>query len=178
MPKNVHQLRGNPSKLPSHVLTGDVEPDIEVPTCPRFLLPLARQEWRRMTPELKRLGLIAKIDRAALSLYCQEWAWFVWHDTALQRDIAIATEKKAEHDANDETKLLPWVGGDGFMIATPNGSLTYNPHWVARNKALAQLDKLLASFGLSPSSRGRVTASSKQPYLPGLEPPASGFGAL
>lgn len=177
LPANVHRLRGNASKLPGHRLTDGVEPAIEIPGCPKHLLPAARKEWKRITPLLEELGLVAQIDRAALALYCQEWAWLVWHEEGLQRDIRIAEQKRAAFEADPANEGKAWTGGDGFQLPTPNGSLAYNPHWVARNKASERLDKFLASFGLSPSSRGRVTPSSNQPYLPGMEP-KGGFDAL
>jgi phage terminase small subunit len=189
LPKNVHMLRGNASKLPVHALSGAIEPEIEIPGCPKHLLPEARKEWKRITPELAALGLVSRIDRSALALYCQEWAWLVWHEQMLQREVARAAEQRLQFDAAEQAKAelalargesyiaQSWTGGDGFQIPTPNGSFTYNPHWVGRNKAAAALDKFLASFGLSPSSRGRVTPSSRQAYLPGLEP-KGGFDAL
>ena len=70
LPSNVHMLRGNPSKKPSHELLDGFQPQVEIPDCPPHLLPEARKEWRRITPELERYGLISKIDRAALALYC------------------------------------------------------------------------------------------------------------
>jgi phage terminase small subunit len=185
LPKNVLALRGS-WRANVGPQDGTVTPDIEIPGCPKHLLPEARKEWKRITPLLEGLGLIAKIDRAALSLYCQEWAWWVWHDDALQRAVKIAAEKRAAWEAkrNESTERgveltdgAEWTGGDGFMIPTPNGNLTYSPHWVARNKAADRVDKFLASFGMSPSARGRVTASNRTGYLPGMEP-KGGFDAL
>lgn len=189
LPANVHALRGNPGKRPLYS-SGDVEPEVQIPGCPKHLLPEARKEWKRITPELEVLGLVANIDRAALALYCQAWAWWVWHDSGLQRDIKLAAERRAAHETAEEQRHAefaargeqynrrPWTGGDGFQLPTPNGSFAYNPHWVARNKAAQEVDKFLASFGLSPSSRGRVTASSRQAYLPGMEPPKGGWDNL
>ena len=41
---------------------------------PKWLDPLAKQEWRRISKELYVLGLLTKIDRAALEGYCQSYA--------------------------------------------------------------------------------------------------------
>lgn len=182
-PTNVHFLRGNPSKKSAADLTDDLQPEVEMPGLPKHLLPEAKKEWRRLQSELLAYGLISKLDRAALALYVQEWAWLVWHENALQRDIAFSETKRTEFEARENLKLLqaeergetytalPWTGGDGFMLSTPNGSFTYNPHWVARNKHAAGVDKFLASFGMSPSSRGRVSPSSRQGELFGKENP-------
>ena len=173
LPKNVHLLRGNPSKLSAAALQAGVQAEIEVPGCPRHLLPEARKEWRRITPELVKLGLIARIDRAALSLYCQAWARWVWAEDQMQRAQALAAQKQAAAEAAGAI----WAGGDGVVVPTPNGHFTYSPHWVVANKAMQQVHIFQTAFGLSPSSRGRVTPSSAQPELPGI-PPREGFGRL
>ena len=190
LPANVHRLRGNPSRLSASQLRDSVEPEIEIPDLPKHLLPEARKFWKRITPELEKLGLISKIDQAAMAQACQWWAWWVWHDSLLQRDIKVAAEKHAAWGAAEERTRLaaeargeqyapaPWIGGDGYQVPTPNGSFTYNPHWVGAHKASDKLDKALASFGMSPSSRGRVTPSSRQMPLPGMEEPKGGFAAL
>lgn len=176
LPANVLRLR-NSRHLANRPSSGEVEPAIEIPSWPKHLMPEARKEWKRITPLLEELGLVALIDRAALALYCQEYAWWVWHDTLLQRDINRAEAKRAAFEADPANEGKIWTGGDGFQVETPNGHLTYNPHWVARNKASERVDKFLASFGMSPSSRGRVTSSSRQQSLPGMEP-KGGFDAL
>lgn len=198
LPGNVHLLHNNPSKKPLHELLGGLHPEVEIPGCPKHLLPEARKEWKRITAELLRYSLVSKLDRTALALYCQEYAWWVWHDTRLQADIARVTAKREAFEAAEAKRLADaeasggtcvvreWTGGDGFTIPTPNGALTYNPHWVGRQRAAEKLDKFLASFGLSPSARSHVTPSSyRQRELfpaetpaPDSPPPAEGFGAL
>jgi len=174
LPGNVHRLRGNASKKPIGELVDGVQPLVEIPNCPKHVLPLAKAHWKFITPLLVDEGLIAKIDRTALELYCEAYAWYVWHDTCLQRDIKAADEKRIAWEADAANAGKPWLGGDGFQIPTPNGSFTYNPHWVGKNKSAEQVDKFLASFGMSPSARSRVTASDNYPFLPGLEPEQTG----
>ena len=186
LPANVHLLRGNASKKSAAELAGTIQPEIEIPGCPKHLLPEAKKEWRRIAPELQSLGLISKLDRTALALYCQAYAWLVWHEQLLQRDIQLAERKAAEHDARESALAeeaaargetydpKPWAGGNGFMLPTPNGAWSYSPHWVARNKHAQEVDKFLASFGMSPSSRGRVSPSTNQLSLFGSDKPAEG----
>ena len=156
LPANVHVLRGNASKKPLSELTDGLQPEVEIPGCPRHLLPEARKEWKRITPELERYGLISKLDRGALSLYCQAWARWVWAEEQLQRFAAQAAEKMAEAAAKGE----PYTGGDGYTVPTPNGHMTYSPHWVIANKAMEQVNRYMSSFGLDPASRGRVNPSA------------------
>jgi P27 family predicted phage terminase small subunit len=177
LPANVHKLHGNPGKRPLND-SGLVEPAIEIPGIPKHLLPEARKFWKRLTPELEQLGLIAKIDQAALSLVCQEWAWLVHHENMLQRAVRIADAKRAEWEVKPENAGVPYTGGDGTVVPTPNGHWAYSHHWVMRNKHALMLDKFLASFGMNPSARGRVTPSSNQLSLPGIAAPKEGFNAL
>lgn len=163
LPANVHLLRGNPSKKSIADLLGEFNPEVETPDCPKHLWPAARKEWKRISVELEVYGLISKLDRAALALYCQAWARWVWAEEMLSRKMKEASEKEAEAIAKGEV----WAGGDGFMIPTPNGSFAYSPYWVAARQAGDQVDKFLASFGMSPSSRARVsTSDNRQASLP------------
>ena len=178
LPANVHMLRGNPSKLPVGQLLDSLQPEIEIPGCPPHLLPEARKEWRRITPQLERYGLVSKLDRSALALYCQAWARWVWAEQQLKRAMDLAEQKRAEAEAEGRE----YTGGDGMTVPTPNGHMTYSPHWVIANKAMEQVNKYLANFGLDPASRGRVNPSNHlQRPLPGMgddDGDGAGFGAL
>jgi P27 family predicted phage terminase small subunit len=73
-PDNVRELRGNPGKRRS---SPGKTPVIETPNPPTWLKDEALAEWRRTTPELKKLGRLAKMDRAILATYCTWWAYMV-----------------------------------------------------------------------------------------------------
>lgn len=156
MPANVHVLRGNPSKIPNAQLMDNLQPEIELPGCPAHLLPEAKKEYKRITPELVRYGLISKIDRAALCLYLQSWAELVHAEKMLARRMKAAAKAMAECDAKGEE----YTGGDGMVDVTSNGNTVYSPYWVIANKARQQVARFMAEFGMSPSSRGRVTPSN------------------
>jgi len=158
LPANVHLLRGNPSKKSFEELKSELTPDIEIPDCPRHLLPEARKEWKRITPELEKYGLISKIDRAALALYCQCWARWVW----AEQQLARAQAKAAERMAKAEEKGEEYTGGDGMTVMTPSGHMTYSPHWVVANKAMEQVHRYLRSFGMDPAARGSVRPSDSR----------------
>ena len=175
LPTNVHLLRGNPSKLSSADLVDSLQPEVEIPNCPRHLLPEARKEWKRITPELERYGLISKLDRAALALYCQAYARWVWAEEQLQRSVRLMQDKEAAAIERGET----WTGGDGYTVPTPNGHMTYSPHWVIANKAMEQVNRYISSFGLDPASRGRVNPSAvRQRDMFTDEDDKSGFSDL
>ena len=176
LPANVHLLRGNPSKMSMRDLLDSLQPEVEVPNCPSHLLPEARKEWKRITPELQRYGLISKLDRASLALYCQAYARWVWAERQLQRAQALAAEKTADAEARGET----YAGGDGYTLATPGGHMTYSPHWVIANKAMEQVNRFLAEFGMSPASRNRVNPSNlrQADMFDDGDQAAGGFGSI
>ena len=175
LPANVHMLRGNPSKKPLDELLGELQPLVELPGCPRHLLPEARKEWKRIGEELMRYGLVSALDRATLALYCQAWARWVWAEEQLARQQKLAAEKMADYEKRGQT----WKGGDGLTVPTPNGHLAYSPHWVIANKAMQQIYQFREAFGLGPDVRGKVTPSNRrQATLPGMEEddaPRGGF---
>lgn len=178
LPKNVVLLTGNASKKPIHQLMDTLQPEIEIPDCPRHLMAEAKKEYKRITPELQRYGLISKIDRAALCLYLQSWAELVFAEEALKRAMAAAEKKRLDAEAKGEE----YTGGDGMVVYTTNGNMIYSPHWVIANKARHNVDKFLQNFGMSPSARSRVTPSNHlQQNLFGDDSddtPGAGYGAI
>lgn len=164
LPVNVHLLRGNPSKLPASRLLDGVHPPVEIPACPGHLQDEAKKEWRRVATELQALGLISKIDRAALSAYCAAWA-----------EMVSAERKIAELNAADP-ELLP-----GCVLTTSTGYQQLSAWVILRNRAAERMMRFAAEFGMSPSSRSRVTASKNDGKMqsPGLDDgKQSGWGAI
>ena len=105
----------------------------KLPACPKHLQGEARKEWRRLGKRLIECGLFADIDAGALALYCQAWARWV-----------EAEEKLTEY---------------GTVVKAPSGFLQQSPYLSIANKAMDQMTRLLVEFGMSPSSRSRVSAS-------------------
>lgn len=166
LPDNVRSIMGVAPKKSLNDQVDSVNPDVEIPGCPPHLMPEAVKEWKRITPELVKLNLIAKIDRAALSLYCQAWARWVWAERTLRAAVKMAESKRAAFEADPANEGKDYPGGDGYTIVTPNGQFGYSPHWVIANKAMEQVDKFLQSFGLSPSARSRVRPSAQLDLFP------------
>lgn len=158
LPANVHLLRGNPSKKSAGDLLGEFQPEVEIPDYPAWIWPEAKKEWKRIATELERYGLISKLDRAALVLYCQAWAKMVWAERQLTRAM------KAAEDAREKAEAagLGYDGGDGIMVRTANGNFTYSHHWVVGRHAAAEVKRYLDLFGLSPSARTKVSPSENR----------------
>lgn len=158
LPANVHHLRGNASKKPLSQLLDEFKPEVEIPNFPSWIWPEAKKEWKRIGFELERYGLVSKLDRAALVLYCQAWAKMVWAEQMLSRAMKAADEARELAEAAG----LTYTGGDGLMVKTANGNFTYSHHWVVGKHAAAEVRRYLDLFGLSPSARTRVTTSDNR----------------
>ena len=109
------------------------QPDASIPDIPDFLDDDAQEEWNRIAPELKRMGVLADVDRAALAGYCQSYSNWV---------NAVKKIKKA-----------------GTIIKTSNGNVIQSPLVGIANKALEMMQKFAVEFGMTPSSRSRVKAT-------------------
>lgn len=88
-----------------------------------------------MGGELARMGVVTVVDRAALAAYCQ--AWSRWVDSEAQ------------------------VARLGTIVKTANGNLIQNPYLAVANRAMEQMTRLAAEFGMTPSSRSRVQVAEK-----------------
>lgn len=129
-PTKLRLLRGNPGHRPLN--DREPKPKLEIPTCPSHLEPEARKEWKRIAKELYSLGLLTKIDRAALAAYCQCWGRWV--------------------EAEEQLKKT------GLVVKSPAGYPILSPYLSIANKAMKQMQMLLSEFGCSPASRSRIHA--------------------
>jgi P27 family predicted phage terminase small subunit len=98
---------------------------------PSWLMPEAKREWNRITPELSRLGLLSKLDRARLASYCQTWAIYV-RAAKIMRDAPLAVPG----DRGREMKKAP--------------------EWTAYQQAASLMESALAKLGLTPADRLRM----------------------
>ena len=129
-PTALKKLLGNPGKRPLN--EREPQPDPTMPRPPAHLDEGACAEWARMAPELNRMRLLTQVDRAAFAGYCA--AYSRW---------AQATADLAK------------VGG--FTIVTEKGYVLQHPLVGVANKALELMLKCAVEFGLTPSSRSRVS---------------------
>jgi P27 family predicted phage terminase small subunit len=158
VPTELKLLRGNPGKR--RLNREEPKPDPKAPGMPVWLSNEARAEWRRVVPELERLGLAAKVDRAALAAYCETWATFVAAEQTIHKH-GIITMRVTEITAED-------ADGNPIEIhVTP----TKNPAVIIARDAAAQVRAFCSEFGLTPSARTRL-------QTPEAEDGDDGFGAL
>jgi len=147
-------------------LPAGVNPTVEEPDIPKHLGREARKEWRRIVPTLLELGLLTRIDRAALALYCQAFGRMVELDIAMARRIdKLVDEGRDYYEAVDSVHISYAASGYSQMSARASTIRSY------REEVL----RYLAQFGLSPSARARVTPSNNQLSLPGMDKPATAW---
>ena len=74
LPTALKVLRGNPGKR--RLNRAEPRPVAEFPDMPTWLDREARAEWRRLAKWLP-VGLVTKVDQAALAMLCQSWSELV-----------------------------------------------------------------------------------------------------
>ncbi len=141
-PIAVKRLQGNPGKRALNE-SGVPQPPVPdgTPYVPRHLNHHAKQEWRRIVSTLVDLNLYTVVDHAALAMYCQ--AWGRW----------VQAEMKLEE-----------TGGE-VLTSEETGNFYQNPWLHVANRAWEQMRKVLAEFGLSPSSRSRLHVTQQAEQL-------------
>jgi P27 family predicted phage terminase small subunit len=108
-----------------------------IPEPPEFVTGYGVEEWRRLAPELYRLGLLTVADITSFGGYCRAYdAWRV----ALQAFDQVAAENPATR---------------GLTVVTSQG-LIANPLLSVVRQAATEMRRQGAEFGLSPASRTRI----------------------
>lgn len=82
---------GNPGHRPLNL--SEPKPTIGRPKMPSHLSEYARQEWRRVVPQLLEMGVLTVVDGPMLALYCEAYAEYVKATEEIQRDgLTFRTE--------------------------------------------------------------------------------------
>lgn len=134
-PTAVKLLEGNPGKRALN--HAEPKPRVVMPRPPEHLSDDEKAKWKLTVKELFPLGLITTIDKDALAMYC----------------VIYVRWLKAEKMVREK----------GEIIKTAAGNIIQNPYLSIANRALDQLNKLGAEFGMTPSSRSRVKADVLNP---------------
>ena len=126
LPTKTLELRGS---WRARTRRNEPKPPVEIPTCPSWLDREAKAEWRRVVPQLKRLGIIARVDRACLTGYCLAWS-------RLKQATDILKAEGVTYEKDGLIKKHPAVG-----IA---------------HEAAQEVRTLAGEFGMSASARARL----------------------
>ena len=130
-PSALKILEGNPGKRKLN--PKEPKPKVVAPTRPAHVQGIARREWGRIVKELKVLGLVTKIDRAALAAYC----------------VAYGRHVEAEDQ----------IRKHGMVDKRGTGAPMQSVYLAISNKAMEQMRQILIEFGMTPSSRSRVVVN-------------------
>src|SRR5689334_92750 len=134
-PTALKLLAGNPGKRALNY--AEPKPKVILPRPPAHLSEDEKNKWKLIVHELHPLGLVTTIDKDALAMYCVIYVRWI----------------KAEKMVREK----------GEIIKTATGNIIQNPYLSIANRALEQLNKLGAEFGMTPSSRSRVKADLMDP---------------
>lgn len=176
-PSKLKIAAGNPGKRT--INPREPKPDSNQPAMPLWLSTRAKAEWRRIAPELVKLGLLSKIDLAALAAYCQAFAEIeiatrtIEAEGRICRMPILAEEDVTELVANPKTGDMEW------KITTKKGQiigerLKTHPAATQQREAFRIVKQFLAEFGLSPSSRTNVSGNTGQAAGP-IDPRGAKF---
>jgi P27 family predicted phage terminase small subunit len=113
------------------------------PACPKCLSKEAKAKWRKLVPELDRLGLLTVVDGDALASYCQAWAEFQQATETLERE--------------------------GRYTQNAAGTTTSHPAVLQQRTAWRALKDIGAQFGLNPAARGRLDVEPPAPEADALD---------
>ena len=135
-PTRLKELTGNPGKRALN--KAEPRPSAKRPGCPAHIQGEARKEWNRITKQLLEMGVLTQVDRAALAAYCQCWERWVQAEEAMREP------------------------GFRMITTTDNGYPVVSPWLNVANAAMKQMLRFLTEFGMTPSSRSRVTVTTEQ----------------
>ena len=133
-PTAIKELEGNPGKRPLN--TKEPKPVKKAPSCPKWLEPEAKKEWRRLAKQMEQIGILTEVDMAAFAGYCQ----------------AYARWKEAEE----------FITQHGSIVKTPSGYWQQVPQVSIAQTYLKIMNRFAEQFGLTPSSRSRIIAEDNR----------------
>lgn len=137
LPSGWHILNGTKTKEQVDN-SGEPKPAPITPSCPAWLSPEAKKLWKRLVPELQRIGVLTMVDGEALAGACQSWAVYVECERLLKKEgRTYQYTNKA-----GATNLLP------------------RPEVAIGQRALADFRAFCSEFGLTPASRTRINTKA------------------
>ena len=122
-------LEGNPGKRP--LPKNEPTPAPLMPDCPDWLDAEAKKFWHKYGPKLHALGLLTEVDGPAFDVVCQRYSLWVKCEKRLKKK--------------------------GLISKSQSGYEQQRPEVSIAKQALADVRVFLAEFGMTPSSRRRMS---------------------
>jgi P27 family predicted phage terminase small subunit len=136
MPKHLKLVTGNRGKRSLDY--EEPKPEALIPDPPEVLSEEARAEWDRIAPRLLAVGMVTRVDGAALAAYCQAYGRWIVAEAALR----------------EQRKLDPEM--HGLLAISQKGNAIPSPLLHVCNRAMADMVRYASEFGMTPCSRARV----------------------
>lgn len=138
IPTNWKVVTGNPGKRPLNE-NEPVPDDFDV-EMPRGMDPLAKEEWKRLAPELKKMNLLSAVDRDMFEAYC----------------VAMARWREAEKFIKKNGSVYIVIDAQGNKLAKRFPQAAQAQEWLKIARSLA------SEFGITPSSRSKIDLSQEE----------------
>jgi P27 family predicted phage terminase small subunit len=123
------------------MLPNEPKPALVRPSCPAWLTLQAKREWRRIAKELEILGLLTRVDRAALAAYCQCYGRWWQAEKVIQERGFVTEVFRLDAEGNEVTS---------YLQQRPEVSISRN--------MLMLMKAFLTEFGMTPAARTRINA--------------------
>ncbi len=119
-------------------------PAPSLPPVPVWLDKIGKTEWRRVAPQLAKLGLMSDLYRVALAGYCETYSRY-------RHAVKVVQEKGFSEEM---VKLDKW----GNHVST---YIQQRPEVAIAKQALDQIRQFCAEFGMTPSAMGQMKMPEK-----------------
>ncbi len=148
LPTKLKVLKG--TDQPCRINKNEPTPPVCFPDPPKEATAAVKKFWPKIAQQLYDCGILTEIDAYSLSAFCEVYLRWV-----------KANKKIAS-------------GGPGrrLVVKSPTGCLLQSPWLSISNRALDQMQKIAAEFGMTPSSRTGISVD------PGLKKKKNRFANL
>lgn len=142
-PSAIRLIQGYPDKRAKNEF--EPKPNIpeRVPSPPPYLSEIAGKEWQRIAKPLHDLGLLTELDITALAAYCEAFEDWVTAKTNLDKWNKLHLDSK------------------NIIFSAKSKVSKPHPYLTMRENARRDLVRLAAEFGMTPSTRTRISVSRK-----------------
>src|SRR6202158_4294446 len=132
-PSAIARAEGNPGKR--RLNDCEPQPRATTPRRPDHLDALAKKEWKRLVPVLRRMKVLTEADGMTLANLCQ----------------ACSTLVKAQEKLTEM----------GILYKTQNGYIQQSPLFSMVNQCVDTITKLSREFRLTPAARSRIVGETE-----------------
>ena len=127
-PSAIERAEGYPGKRKAN--RREPQPREIAPRCPAHLDAVAKREWRRLVPILRRMRVLTEADEIPLANLCTTYSTLI----------------KAQEKLNES----------GILYKGPSGYIQQSPVLSIIRQCIETLNRLSREFGLTPAARTRI----------------------